>query len=84
MSRSTRPSPFGKRTHEVRTRISEETSLVLAEKWRSLGYKTEAEFLAELIEVTTHGLPQVRRLQEERLCAIAGIGKESGEKVEDS
>lgn len=80
MSRSTRPSPFGKRTHGVRTRISEETAVVLDEKWRSLGYKTEAEYLAELIEIAAHGLPQVLRLQEERLCAIAGIGTEKGTK----
>ena len=82
MSRSTKPSPFGKRTHEVRTRVSEATAVVLDEKWHSLGYVTEAEYLAELIEIAVHGLEHVLRLQQERLYAIAGMGKEKGQEGE--
>jgi hypothetical protein len=76
MSRSTRPSPFGKRTEEVRTRLALETKTALGTKWRRLGYSTEAEYLADVIEIAVHGFDRVSSIQLERLRDIAGIGKE--------
>lgn len=70
-SRSDRPSMFGKRTEDVRTRLAGYTKEKLSELWRSLGYRTEAEFLAELIEIRVHGLEHVNKLHADRLRAVA-------------
>lgn len=78
MSRSTRPSSFGKRTADVRTKLAPQTKEALGNKWRELGYSSEADYLADLIEIAVHGLDYVASLQEERLRKIAGIGKEKG------
>lgn len=75
-SRGERPSMFGKRTEDARTRLSSFTKEKLSEVWRSLGYRTEAEFLAELIELRVHGVEHVERLHTDRLRAVAGKGKE--------
>lgn len=75
MSRSTRPSPFGKRTEKAQTKISPETKVALAEKWHCMGYRTEAEYLAELIELAAHGVDAVLSLQKDRLLSIVGMGQ---------
>lgn len=80
-SRSTRPSPFGKRTKDVRTKLAESTKLVLEQTWRELGYMTEADFLAELIELRVHGVEHVQKIHTDRLNAIAGIGQERGDQA---
>lgn len=76
MSRSARPSPFGKRTAKVQTKVSEETKLLLAVRWRDLGYTTEAAYVAELLECAAHGVEEVLKLQENRLLAIVGMGQQ--------
>jgi hypothetical protein len=40
-----------------------------------MGYRTEAEYLAELIELAAHGLDAVLRLHEDRLRSIVGMGQ---------
>lgn len=75
MSRSTRPSPFGKRTEKSSTRLAQFTKEELRKLWSGLGYQTEAEFLAELIELRVHGVDHVASVHMERLRRIAGIGE---------
>lgn len=76
MSRSTKPSPFGKRTEEVRTRLAAQTKEALRLKWRELGYDTEAEYLADVIEIAVHGFDRVSTIALDRLKKVAGIAKE--------
>lgn len=76
MSRSARPSPFGKRTSKVQTKVSQETKEKLGERWRALGYATESEYCAELLECAAHGVEEVLKLQENRLLAIVGMGQQ--------
>lgn len=78
LSRAERSSLFGKRTCDKRTKVSDHTDEKLQALWRSLGYRTEAEFLAELIEIRVHGVEHVTRLQADRLRAVAGLGIEKG------
>jgi len=75
-SRGQKSSLFGKRTRDTRFRISEFTAEKLAHLWRSLGYRTESEFLADLIELRVHGLDHVEKLHRDRLRAVSGGGKE--------
>lgn len=77
-SRAERSSLFGKRTEDVRTRVSPFTKEKLCALWRALGYRTESEFIAELIEIRVHGLRHVETLHGARVRAVAGIGKEKG------
>lgn len=67
---------FGKRTEDARTKLSSFTKERLAEVWRALGYRTEAEFLAELIELRVHGVEHVEKLHADRLRAVVGKGHE--------
>lgn len=78
LSRGERSSLFGKRTRDKRTKVSDFTDEKLQELWRSLGYSTEAQFLAELIEIRVHGVAHVEKLQGDRLRAVAGLGTERG------
>ena len=75
MSRSTRPSSFGKRTEDVRTKLALPTKTGLSKKWRELGYSSEADYLADLIEIAVHGLDYVSTIHLERLKKIAGMGR---------
>jgi hypothetical protein len=76
LPRSTRPSQFGKRTEEARTKIAPQTKEALRVKWRDLGYSSESDYLADAIEIAVHGLDSVLRVHEARLKRIAGIGRE--------
>jgi hypothetical protein len=40
-----------------------------------MGYRTEAEYLAELIELAAHGHETVLNLHKERLLRIVGMGQ---------
>jgi len=73
MSRSTRPSPFGKRTAKVQTWIADHTKILLAQKWMSLGYATESEY--EVVEAAVHGRAEVLKIHEARLDEVLGIGR---------
>lgn len=75
-SRAERSSMFGKRTEDARTKVSAFTKERLTELWRSLGYRTESEFLADLIELRVHGVEHVERLHASRLRAVVGKGRE--------
>ena len=75
MSRSTRPSPFGKRTAKVQTWIADHTKILLAQKWMSLGYATESEYVAEVLEAAVHGKTEVMKIHEARLNQVLGIGR---------
>jgi adenine-specific DNA glycosylase len=76
MPRSSRPSPFGKRTDDVRTKVARDTKLALIAKWHALGYATEADYLADVIEIAVHGFDRVSTIALDRLKKIAGIGHE--------
>jgi hypothetical protein len=75
MSRSTRPSPFGKRTAKVQTWIADHTKVLLAQKWMSLGYATESEYVAEVVEAAVHGRAEVLKIHAARLDEVLGIGR---------
>lgn len=77
-SRAERASIFGKRTRDTRTQLSDATKEKLAVLWRERGYRTESEYLAELIEVHVHGVHEVEKLHVDRVRALAGIGSENG------
>lgn len=75
-SRSGAGSVFGKRTDKVSALVSTETKEALRALWRELGYESESEFVAHLIEIRVHGLEHVRSVHVDRLRAVAGIGEE--------
>ena len=77
-SRSGNSSAFGKRTQAVRSLIPAVTKDALERLWRALGYPSESEFLAELIEIRVHGVEHVESLRRARVRAVAGIGTEKG------
>lgn len=62
----------------MRTKLAQLTKTGLSKKWRELGYSSEADYVADLIEISVHGFDHVASLQEERLRVIAGIGNETG------
>lgn len=84
MSRSSRPSLFGKRTVQKRIRVAPATAEAIARKWRELGFDNEADYMAYVQEIAAHGFEHVRMLQEERLKKIAGIEAEIGRKMPSS
>ena len=67
---------FGKRTEDVRSKVSPLTKDALEKLWRSLGYDTESAWLADLLDIVAHGQERVASLQRERLRRVAGIGRE--------
>ena len=77
-SRSPGPQLFGKRTHDTRTKVSDTTKAKLPQVWRSLGYTTEAHFLADLIEIRVCGVEHIATVQRDRLLEVAGIRQKKG------
>jgi len=77
-SRSPGPQLFGKRTHDKRTKVSDATAEKLPGIWRSLGYTSQAHFLADLIEIRVCGVEHVATVQRDRLLEVAGIGRKKG------
>lgn len=75
-SRSGTSSAFGKRTEDAKTKLAPITKEELRRLWGDLGYQTESEFLAHLIEIRVHGLQHVETIAKDRLAAVAGIGTE--------
>lgn len=76
-SRPDRASVFGKRIKPVRSLVAENTKEALVKIWRSLEFRSESEFVAELIEIRVHGIDHVEKLHGQRARAVAGIGHES-------
>ena len=75
-SRPDRASLFGKRSEPARTLLAPATKEGLTELWRSLGFSSESEFIANLIETRVHGQGTVEKLAVERLRRASGIGQE--------
>jgi len=73
-SRSGTSSAFGKRTEPAKTHLAPQTKEALRRLWGDLGYQTESEFLAHLVEIRVHGLEHVETVAKDRLAAVAGIG----------
>ena len=72
-SRSGNSNPFGKCTEEVRARIPYEVKEGLSRLVNESGM-SEAEYVREVIMVHVLGVDAVRKLNEERLQRVAGIG----------
>ena len=75
LSRSGITSSFGKSTEEVKARIPFE----IKEGFTRIAHEnnmTESELLRELVMIRVLGFDMVRRLNEERLQRVAGIGNE--------
>lgn len=74
-SRSGTSNPFGKCTEEVKTLVPFD----IKEDFSRLAHEhglTPSEFLRELVMVRVLGVDRVRRIYEQRLNGIAGIGQE--------
>lgn len=78
LSRSGTSSIFGKRTQGAKTKLAPITKEGLGRIWRELGYQTEGEFIAHLIEIRVHGLEHVTNVAQARLAAVAGNGPTKG------
>lgn len=59
----------------MQTWISDSTKILMAQKFLSLGYATESEFVAEVIEAAVHGRDAVVKITEDRLNKLLGIGR---------
>ncbi len=58
-------------------RLPEETREELERQARAAGLGL-SEFLREILLIRAHGIDMVRRIYEERLAMVAGIGPETG------
>jgi len=73
MSRPGITSPFGKSTEEVKARIPFD----IKEGFTRIAHEmhmTESELLRELVMIRVLGFDMVKKLHEERLERVAGIG----------
>lgn len=77
LARTGQSCPLGKLTAEVKVRVPEETRDELERQARQAGLGL-SEFLREILLIRAHGIDMVRRLYEERLALVAGIGTKSG------
>lgn len=59
----------------MQTWIADNTKILLAQRWMSLGYATESEYVAEVLEAAVHGRAEVMRIHEDRLDQVLGIGR---------
>lgn len=74
-SRSGTTNPFGKSTEEVKARIPFE----IKEGFTRIAHEncmTESELLRELVMIRVLGFDRVKKIHEERLSRVAGIGHE--------
>jgi len=71
LSRSGNGSPFGKRTREVRSAVSERTGEALEQLWRAAGYGSESEYVAIVLDIHCFGQEEVARLHANRVLAVA-------------
>lgn len=78
LSRNGTSSPLGKRSEEVRAKVTAEIKDALARACREVGM-SESEFLSVLLEVRFGGIDHAAKLHADRIKAVAGIGQLSGE-----
>lgn len=77
LSRPARGHVFGKRTEPLKTLVAPETKAIHEKRFRLLGYQTMSEYLAEMLEVSAHGLHDTQTVHTERLAAVSSIGPHS-------
>lgn len=75
LSRPSRNDPFGKCTEVIKASVPFEIKEKFARMANELGL-TESEMLREIIMVRVLGVDAVRRLYDERVALVAGIGLE--------
>lgn len=74
-SRSNESCILGKCTAELpKVRIPDETLEILQRKARDAGFGSLVEYLRIKALIDAHGYDEIKRLQENRLNLIAGIG----------
>lgn len=59
----------GKKSSEVKSRITDESKFALQKRCHELGV-TESDYVCQLIEVSLHGLEHVASIQRERLNKV--------------
>lgn len=74
-SRTTTSNPYGKCTEEVKARIPYEIKEGFTRIAHDMGVN-ESELLREMVMIKVLGLDMVRKINEERLMRVAGIGHE--------
>lgn len=70
-SRNGTSSPLGKRTEEVRAKVTGEIKDALGKACRDVGM-SESEFLSVLLEVRFGGLDHAAKLHTDRIKLVAG------------
>lgn len=73
LSRSAAASPYGKCTEELKARVPYEIKEGFTRIAHDLGM-SESELLRDLVTIRVLGIEVVRKIQEERLGVVAGIG----------
>ncbi|OGT02140.1 MAG: hypothetical protein A2143_00650 [Gallionellales bacterium RBG_16_57_15] len=74
-SRSVTTNHFGKCTEEIKTRVPYELKEGFARIASDAGM-TESEYLRKMLELKVFGLDMVRKIHDEQLRQVAGIGRE--------
>lgn len=74
LSRNGVSSPLGKRTEEIRAKVTAEIKDALLVACRDVGM-SESEFLSVLLEVRFGGIDHAAKLHADRIKAVAGMGK---------
>lgn len=67
----------GKKTSDVKARITDETKLALQRRCNELGM-TESEYVDKLINISLFGLDHVVASERERTQKVAGLWTQSG------
>lgn len=77
LSRNGVSSPLGKRTEEVRAKVTGEIKDKLSQACRDVGM-SESEFLSVLLEVRFGGIDHAAKLHTDRIRVVAGMSDERG------
>ena len=77
LSRSGTTSPLGKLSYEAKVRLAEPVGEALEYQARQLGLSV-GEYIREILTIKALGYDHMRKLYENRLEAVAGLGNEPG------
>ena len=61
----------GKKTEKFEARVSDELKEAARRRWADLGYRSESEYIEELVVVGIFGVEHLRSLMEQRLARIS-------------
>lgn len=67
----------GKKSSEIKARVSDETKLTLQRKCHELGI-TESEYLDKLVNISLFGIDHVMEIEQDKANTIAGLWHKPG------